>query len=288
MTLAASDGSRSPTSQSTKALDAEVRGLARDLAVATERAAELERQLSRLREKVEGTGSRFAALYADFADRFRGSAAEITAKLTGYLPDVQRVVSQRGTESDRVRVLDIGSGRAEWLGLLRDAGISAAGVDSHPAFVEAGQARGLDLVEGDGIEHLQSLPSGSLDMITAFHLIEHLDVEALLALIEAAHDALRPGGCLLLETPNPTNLRMAACDFYNDPTHRSPLPPALTEFLVSASGFGDVEVRPLHPAASPFAGSDASAELTDEVVRALYGPQDYAVLGYKVGAAKLA
>ena len=36
-----------------------------------------------------------------------------------------------------------------------------------------------------------------------------------------------PGGCVLLETPNPHNVLMGACDFYNDPTHLSPLPPAL-------------------------------------------------------------
>lgn len=120
-------------------------------------------------------------------------------------------------------------------------------------------------------------------MVTAFHLIEHLDVETLLALLAAARHALRPGGCLLLETPNPSNLRMAACDFYNDPTHRSPLPPALTEYLVSASGFGDVEVRPLHPNRSPLelAGSGADHEVEKLVADTLYGPQDYAVLGYK-------
>jgi len=108
-------------------------------------------------------------------------------------------------------------------------------------------------------------------------------VEKLLALLAAAWHALRPGGCVLLETPNPSNLRMAACDFYNDPTHRSPLPPALTEYLVSASGFGEVEVRPLHPSRSPFetGGRGPGQQVEQLVSRTLYGPQDYAVLGYK-------
>ncbi len=237
---------------------------------------------SELREKVDGSGGRFAALYADFADRFRGSAEQITTKLRGYLSDVQEPSLAIPMCSPGIRVLDIGCGRGEWLTLLKSVGVSAAGVDSHAAFVEAGRARGLDMVLGDGIEHLATLPANSLDLVTAFHVIEHLDVETLLALIEAAHDAVRTGGCLLLEAPNPHNLQMAACDFYNDPTHRRPLPPALVEFLVSASGFERVEIRHLHPATSPLEGLNDSQLGIELVERALYGPQDYAVLGYKI------
>jgi O-antigen chain-terminating methyltransferase len=140
---------------------------------------------------------------------------------------------------------------------------------------------------GDGIGYLQALPPDSLDMVTAFHVIEHLDTEDLLALLEAANGALRPGGCLLLETPNPMNLVMGACDFYNDPTHRSPLPPALTEYLVSTQGFRDIEVRPLHPKTPPLAPTgdrSTDVQLRELVTQAFFGPQDYAVLGYRLPA----
>jgi SAM-dependent methyltransferase len=229
---------------------------------------------------VDGWGPRFAAIYADFTDHFRGSTAEIGAKLAGYLPDVHRVAGPGG-------VVDLGSGRGEWLALLGAAGVAARGVDANPAFVAAGRARGLDMELGDALGHLQALPPDSLDMVTAFHVIEHLDTEDLLALLEAANGALRPGGCLLLETPNPTNLVMGACDFYNDPTHRSPLPPALTEYLVSTQGFGDIEVRPLHPKTAPLAPTgdrSTDAQLRELVTQAFFGPQDYAVLGYRLPA----
>jgi O-antigen chain-terminating methyltransferase len=163
--------------------------------------------------------------------------------------------------------------------------VAARGVDANPAFVAAGRARGLEMELGDALGYLEALQPDSVDMVTAFHVIEHLDTEELLAMLEAASNALRPGGCLLLETPNPANLVMASCDFYNDPTHRSPLPPALTEYLVAAQGFGNVEVRPLHPKASPLVptgGEDACVQLQELVVQALFGPQDYAVLGYKL------
>ena len=228
----------------------------------------------------DGVGPRFAAIYDDFTDRFRGSTAEVSAKLEGYLPDVLRVVGAGG-------VVDLGCGRGEWLTLLREAGVRASGVDRNPTFVGAGRARGLDIDQGDACSYLQRLEPDSVDMVTAFHVIEHLATEELLALLEATRRALRPGGCVLLETPNPTNLVMAACDFYNDPTHRAPLPPALTEYLVSTQGFGDIEVRPLHPKASPLVaagGDDAVVQLQQLVSQLLFGPQDYAVLGYKLPA----
>ena len=258
----------------------ELRRLARD---AQSRMRTLESELRDLRASrgdggsSEGWGPRFAAIYDDFTDRFRGSTAEVSAKLEGYLPDVHRLVGGGG-------VVDLGCGRGEWLALLRDAGVRASGVDTNPTFVAAGRARGLDIELGDALGHVQALQPDSVDMVTAFHVIEHLGTEELLALLEAARGALRPGGCVLLETPNPTNLVMAACDFYNDPTHRSPLPPALTEYLVSTQGFGDIEVRPLHPKTSPLVptgSEDASARLQGLVSQVLFGPQDYAVLGYK-------
>jgi len=223
-------------------------------------------------------GPRFAEIYDEFTDRFRGSTADVTAKLQGYLPDVRRLVHAGG-------VVDIGCGRGEWLTLLRDAGVRSCGVDTNPAFVTAAVEWGLAVELGDAVGYLRALRQDSVDMVTCFHVIEHLDTEELLALLEAARGTLRPGGCLLVETPNPQNLVMAACDFYNDPTHRSPLPPALTEYLVASQGFVDIEVRALHPKSLPAptegTGEGSPAQLPELLQRLLFGPQDYAVLGYK-------
>ncbi len=241
---------------------------------------DLEAEVARLRTNVGGAGSRFAALYPDFQERFRGPVEEVRAKLAGYLPDVQRVARGGG-------LLDLGSGRGEWLGLLRDAGLAATGVDSHPERVAAARAGGFDVTLDDAVGHLRSRAPGELDLVTAFHLVEHLDVDEVLELLHVASVALRPGGCLLLETPNATNLVTGACDFYCDPTHRRPLPPTVAEWMVGAAGFVDVEVRHLHPKASPFAPyadethGDAAPLVQQVVEAALFGPQDYAVLGFR-------
>ena len=144
-------------------------------------------------------------------------------------------------------MVDVGPGRGEWLALLAARRIPAHGVDTHEQLRRPVPGEGAPGHPRAGRRSPGIPRARHGDIVTAFHVIEHLDTEELIELILAARQALRPGGCLLLETPNPTNLVMGSCDFYNDPTHRSPLPPDLTVFLVTAHGFGQVEVRHLNP-----------------------------------------
>lgn len=246
-------------------------------------------ELAALREKVESpsrvpTGSaRFAAIYPAFEDRFRGAEAEVRARLEVYLPRVREVVRR---DVDGPRVLDVGPGRGEWLVRLAEEGMSAEGVDDNAAMVERLRSRGVAVVHADAVDHLASVDPGSLDAVTAFHVVEHLELDALLALLAAARRALRPGGLFVAETPNPTNLVMGACNFHLDPTHLVPIPPAQLDFLVGAAGFAQVETWALHPkedldlSGLMLQGVDAATSATVALAlqKALFGPQDYAVL----------
>lgn len=224
--------------------------------------------------------SAFSRVYPAFEARFRGTADEVRGRLaTAYLDDVREASTGAG-------VLDVGAGRGEWLELLGDEGIRARGVDRDGAFVAAGTERGLDLALGDGVAWLRSQPAGAADVVTAFHVVEHLAVDDVLALLAAAALALRPGGLLVLETPDPRNLVMGACNFHLDPTHRVPLPPALTTFLVETADLEVTEVRDLHRKEDVDLSGlvlDGVDGRTGDLVRGaldrtLFGPQDYAVL----------
>ena len=232
--------------------------------------------LERLPDAVE-------AMYSDFEDAFRGSFTSITENVKGYLPDIVSL-DRRGP------VVDLGCGRGEWLEVLDKAGVEAYGVDLSEDFVDQCQARGLNVVLADACEHLANLPERSLSAVTAFHLVEHVPVDRLVQLIDLSVRTLEPGGLLILETPNPENLIVGASDFYLDPSHMRPLPPALLAFLVEARGFSKVEPRLLHPRAdsdlrypqekSPWA-ADLSP-LVNLVSSRLCGPQDYTVIGRRL------
>ncbi|MFT3791168.1 MAG: methionine biosynthesis protein MetW [Rudaea sp.] len=188
----------------------------------------------------EGVASaRFDKLYFAFEQRFRGSREDIRQRLSYYLP----LLRDSAVGEEGAAVLDIGCGRGEWLELLRDERIAARGVDIDEAMVAECAGRGLAAEAGDAIAYLKRLPDNALGALTGFHIIEHVTLETLLELIDEAHRVVQPGGLVIFETPNPENVVVGACNFYIDPTHRRPLPPVLTQFLVESGGFVDVAIH---------------------------------------------
>lgn len=228
-----------------------------------------------------------ARLYAEFENTFRGSREAVRGLLEPYVADIRAAAPDTTTADSRAfdaPVIDIGCGRGEWLEILSNEGIPAYGIDTNPVTVADCVERGLDVRLGDALEHLGDVPAGSLASVTGFHIAEHVEVTDLVRLIELASQALVPGGSLILETPNCTNLMVGASSFYLDPTHLRPVHPQLLEFLCRSRGFAQVEVRYLHPRRPTMSDRDAprNAGLDPatlaEIDWALFGPMDYAVI----------
>lgn len=172
--------------------------------------------------------------YRAFEDVFRGAEALIRTRQERFLSFVE----------DRAPVLDVGCGRGEFLDLLATRGLAASGVDLDPGMVAHCRAKGHDVVHGDGLEHLASLEDGSLGMVFAAQVVEHLPVERLKRLLALTHVKLRPGGRLCVETVNPHSVQ-ALKTFWADPTHEHPLFPEPLLALVRAAGFD--EAFAFHP-----------------------------------------
>ena len=215
------------------------------------------------------------AFYLAFENECRGSENEIRQQLGFY----QEIVATNAVLKEKP-LLDIGSGRGEWLGLLKQSGISASGVDVSKVLVDHCKKENLNVVLADGIEHLKGMPDQALGAVSAFHVIEHLPFDTLFNLVEQAHRVLAPGGQLIFETPNPENILVASHTFYHDPTHRNPITPTLIDFLVRYLGFIDVRIERLHPYPDEarVIGIDT---LTERINGHLCGPQDFAVIATK-------
>lgn len=177
--------------------------------------------------------------YASFEDKYRGSRDLILQRLSVYEPVLQAIA---GACEEPPRALDLGCGRGEWLEVLAQHSFNALGVDLSHDMVERCTARGLSAYEGDAFKALSDYTDNSLDVISAFHLIEHVPFDGLYDMLKEARRALKPDGVLLLETPNPEAILVGAYSFYLDPTHRNPIPPLLLRHLCEYVGFNLVEV----------------------------------------------
>lgn len=219
--------------------------------------------------------------YSAFEDRHRGSEAQLRQLLTPYVVHFENCV----------RVLDVGCGRGEFLQLLKEAGVSAYGVDSDESMVESARQRGVEAVLADAVAHLRSLPPGSVDGIFCSQVAEHLTTNQLLQLIELSYRKLAPGGVVVMETPNPETLSILAFFFYVDLTHVKPIHPEALKWAHEAAGFTDVLIERSSPVpegtrlepvpAQPGAESPEWAMVSRNVERLnklLYGPQHYAIV----------
>lgn len=211
-------------------------------------------------------------LYLALEEAFRGTDATIRSQLELY---VRRVAACGAGRKDSP-VIDLGCGRGEWLQLLKEQGYLARGADSSSIMTELCRGKGLDVECADAVDYLSRMRPASAGMITAFQVIEHLSFDKLLQIVDLSLRALRPGGVLILETPNPENIVVATCNFYVDPTHIRPIPPDLLEFLVRARGFGDVETLRLH-ALEMVKPSEEHQEWLSPVLDRFNCSQDYAV-----------
>lgn len=217
--------------------------------------------------------------YRHFEDRFRGSRDDIKDRLRIYLPFLESV---RGIDKGALSVLDLGCGRGEWLELLCENGFDPMGVDLDDGMLAACRERQLKTACADAITFLKEVEDQSVAIVSAFHLVEHIEFSDLQILVSEAERALKPGGLLILETPNPENILVGTSSFYLDPTHRRPIPPSLLNFLVQTAQFYRSKVVRLQEAAN------LRTNQTPSLHDVLSGVSpDYAVIGQKTSSPEI-
>jgi O-antigen chain-terminating methyltransferase len=207
--------------------------------------------------------------YFAYESRMRGSVDAIRERQRLYV-DILR---------DAEPVLDIGCGRGELLGLLREAGVEARGIDADSDMVAYARGDGLDVEQADLVEYLQRAGDGSLGAIFMGQVVEHLPAPTLVRTFQLAVAKLRPGGVLVAETINPLS-PIALRNYFADLTHAQPLVPETLELLARQSGFAETEIRFLNEPAERLTEPD------DPVIAAnvrrlndlLFAPLDYALV----------
>lgn len=168
---------------------------------------------------------------------YRRWALAAGSRFSGWLP------ADRSTP-----ILDMGCGSGNFLFLLDRLGYTdVTGVDLSPEQIALAQkwCPRAKVVQGDVRETLVQNPE-HFGLIAGIDIIEHLHKAELLPLFDLMAQALRPGGRVILQTPNAESPWMGAVA-YSDFTHEWFFTPRSLSDMLRLVGLTQFEARPSVP-----------------------------------------
>jgi SAM-dependent methyltransferase len=175
--------------------------------------------------------------YRPGAPRLHGAAQPVLR-----LFDRQRLALVRSLAPAPARLLDAGAGRGRFIAAAAAAGYDAFGVE--PAVSGAGEPAAALPILRTTLEEAP-IEAGSVDVVTLWHVLEHLDRPG--QALERIASWLRPGGGLVVGVPNLSSLqaRLGGERWYHldVPRHRVHFTPAGLDALLRARGFAVHAVR---------------------------------------------
>ena len=141
-------------------------------------------------------------LYDDFGDRY-----DLHTPPHHYAHDHTFVISRARTLGGRGRLLDLGCGTGVLVEKALAAGLDSIGIDSSPKMLQLARARAGD-------HRVQLLPMQKLDFEQSFDCVVSLswslnycrDGNELYDVLRRCHNALRPGGGLILQVAHAPNI----------------------------------------------------------------------------------
>lgn len=144
--------------------------------------------------EAEGSG----APYADLQERDWYYAPERKIGAGSTSPRWEHRRALRDLAGAR-QVVEVGSGRGDFLRLAARHGRRVRGLELNEAAVAAGRQRGLDVVAADVARYAADHPA-SCDAVCSFQTLEHIAEP--MPFLSAMVRLLRPGGRLIVAVPN--------------------------------------------------------------------------------------
>lgn len=141
----------------------------------------------------------------------------------------------------RLRVLEIGFGNGTFAGWARSRGYDYTGTELIPALLERGARAGFRVVDGDIDRMLAELGSEGIDLVVAFDVIEHMELDAVGGLLDAIRTVLRPGGRFVARVPSGDS-PFGRAAFHGDLTHRFAPGSSAVRQLAARHGFDVLEI----------------------------------------------
>jgi 2-polyprenyl-3-methyl-5-hydroxy-6-metoxy-1,4-benzoquinol methylase len=204
---------------------------------------------------------RYASLFQSASEVFDTSAARRWAKayrhyLRGWLP-----------EHREARILDVACGGGKLLQFYLDAGYTNIyGVDVSPEQVALARQVTRNVAQANVLHYLREHPA-SFDLISGLDIVEHFRKDEVLEFLDLCFAALKPGGKLVLQTPNAESPWMTSVR-YGDFSHELGHSPNALSRLLALVGFGGVEAREQGPVPWGYSAASTLRWCTWQCIRA--------------------
>ena len=176
--------------------------------------------------------------YYYLANLSRGSKSFVQESQQNY---VEYVKNAYGLCKQKL-VVDVGSGRGEFLELMHLNNISAIGIDSNPASANIAMQNGFKVVVDTVQNYMMDIENNSLSAITMFQVAEHIPFDEMFDLCHVFAEKIGDNGCFIMETINPFCFSKFG-SFKIDPSHIEFPSPDAFKLLCEMCGFSNVELH---------------------------------------------
>jgi SAM-dependent methyltransferase len=176
----------------------------------------------------------YSLSHEDGAEYFQKRIAVEQERIQPFLPELRTGA-----------VLEIGCGRGYTMGAILASGYKeVTGIDIDQSQIDYAKGKGLNVERIDSIQSYLSKRKGTYSLITMLDVLEHIPVEQQVEVAQAIHDALIPGGRLIVQVPNANSIlasrwRYIDCTHVNSYTEQSIYP------ILRSGGFTKIAVPPL-------------------------------------------
>jgi len=186
-------------------------------------------------------------IYANYASGFQDAkpifdtvAASRWARAYDYY--FRKWLPQRKDEP----IVDLACGGGKLLHFFRQRGYTdVLGVDISPEQIQLARQANSHVVEQNVLDYLEQ-HRGEFALITGLDIIEHFSKPEVLRFLDLCHAALKPGGRLILQTPN-ADTPWGTYHRYNDFTHEVCFQHNSLRNLLRLCGFSGFEHREMGP-----------------------------------------
>lgn len=140
-----------------------------------------------------------------------------------------------------LRIAELGYGNGAFAGWVRMEGGHWIGREVISELQHLAAVAGFEVIASEA-NFSSGFGSEKLDLIVAFDVIEHLELDAIRTFLSEAKDALKPGGLLIARVPSGDSPFSGAV-YHGDITHRTLLGSSAARQLAMEAGLGVCQIR---------------------------------------------